>query len=136
MIRHAPQPTAETAPFWDGARRGALVLPHCDACRRFLWPPAGRCPTCRGALSWRAAAGGGTLHAHAIVRRAPHPDLEGEVPYVVALVDLDAGIRLFANLMDSAAEETAAGLRVRVDFRPVEGSDAALPVFVPDRAAR
>ncbi len=52
MSKPVPVPTPLSRPFWDAARRGDLVVPHCPACGlRFLVPePA--CPGCMAA-DWR-----------------------------------------------------------------------------------
>ncbi len=131
MMRPLPVPTAETGPFWAGARRGELMIPHCTNCSRFLWPPGGTCPSCGESPAWQAVAGGGTLYSHAAVRRAPSADLAAEAPYVVALVDLDVGVRLFTNVVDCRPEDLRIGMQMVPAFRPIEGSRTVLPVFVP-----
>ncbi|MDX6470725.1 MAG: OB-fold domain, acyl-CoA-associated, partial [Gaiellaceae bacterium] len=43
---------------------------------------------------------------------------EDAVPYVVALVELDAGPRLIANVVDIAPSDVAVGMRVTAAFEP------------------
>ena len=80
------------------------------------------CPRCFGVhLEWRPASGRGALYSFTIVHRAPGPELQGAVPYVVALVDLEEGVRLMATLQDVDAgsggpadrDAPGAGLRRR-----------------------
>ena len=51
--------------------------------------------------------------------------------YVVALVELDEGIRLVTNLVDGLADGDAIGLRVAVRFTEFAG-DLVLPLFAPE----
>jgi len=52
-----------------------------------------------------------------------------EVPYVVALVELDEGVRMPTNLVGCAPEALTADMRVEVCFRDV--GDVRLPQFRP-----
>lgn len=52
-----PIPVADelSAPFFDGAREGRLMLQHCTACDRWSFPVRERCPHCFAAkLEWQA----------------------------------------------------------------------------------
>jgi uncharacterized OB-fold protein len=72
------------------------------------------------------ARGSGRIHSFTVVHRAP-PDYRDDVPYVVALVELDEGVRMMTRLVD--VEPSA----VRVDM-PVAVSiqgDPRLPYFRP-----
>ena len=53
------------------------------------------------------------------------------VPYVVAAIDLDEGVRMMANIVDSPPEAVRIGSRVRVCFERVS-DDIALPQFTLD----
>jgi uncharacterized OB-fold protein len=92
--------TSETAPFWDAAADGRLVLPRCDACQRLIWYPREFCPHCGStAVTWAQLSGRGRIYSVSVVRRAPHPDFADAVPYSLALVDLDEGARVMTNVV-------------------------------------
>ena len=55
-----------------------------------------------------------------------------EVPYVVALVTLDEGVRMPTNIVDCRPEDVTADMRVTVGFRDVT-PEISLPIFSPDR---
>ena len=57
-----------------------------------------------------------------------------EVPYVVALIELDVGDRMASNLIDCAAHQIAGGLAVEVVFDNVT-REVTLPKFHPARGA-
>jgi uncharacterized OB-fold protein len=58
-----------------------------------------------------------------------HPAVPGrDVPFVVALVELDEGVRMLGELVD--IDDVHIGLPVRVDFRPVD-AELAMPYWRP-----
>jgi uncharacterized OB-fold protein len=138
-----PDPGFEpTRPFWDGAARGELVVPRCDACARWVWYPDGACRFC-GATSyvWSRVSGRGTLFSWSVVRRAFIPQLADRVPYVTGLVTLeeDPAVRMVTFVVDAAAEALRAGMPMHVVFRPlrfagVQGEVVA-PLFAPSPPA-
>jgi hypothetical protein len=125
-------PISEIAePYWDATREKRLVVQWCDDCDSPVWFPRAVCPVCVGThLSWRAAAGTGTVHAITVENRPQNPRLAERAPYVIALVDLDEGVRLLTNVVNCAADDVAIGQRVRVTWE--ELSDGRhLPLFEP-----
>ena len=125
----SPRANAETAPFWEGCRRGELLYQVCAPCGRAQFPPRARCAHCHEArLEWRRSAGRGTVHSFTVVERAPSAAFE--TPYVLALIDLDEGFRMMTNLRGCAPEDAAIGLVVRIVFEPLEDG-GALPQATP-----
>lgn len=118
-----------TAPFWDSARRGTLLVPECESCGRRHWDPEAACPYCGGAWRWETSPGTGNVYSFTVVSRGASPDFE--VPYVLALVDLDDGWTIKTNLVDVAEADIAIGMRVRVAFQPLD-DEITLPFFAPD----
>jgi uncharacterized OB-fold protein len=123
---------ADTAPFWDGAARGELLYQHCGACGRTQFPPRRHCAHCQaGEPQWRQSAGRGAVHTFTVVHRAPTAAFKDEVPYTIALVDLDEGFRMMMNMLGCPPAEVEIGARVRVVFRP--HGEAMLPQAELDR---
>ena len=121
----------ESRPFWDATREQRFVLPWCTECDAPIWYPRAFCPRCFGhTVEWRADAGGGTVHA-ASVHTRPGPGRDADDgPYVVVLVDLDAGVRMMSNVIGCAPDVVAVGMRVELGWEPL--SDGRyLPVFHP-----
>lgn len=125
-----PIPDEASAPFFDGARAGKLTLQHCAACDRWFYPVRARCPRCRGDVVWREASGRGTLFSHGRLHRAPHPSMESRLPILLAVVDLEEGVRMNANLIDSDGTRVRAGMPVEVCFENL-ADGIAIPVFRP-----
>jgi uncharacterized OB-fold protein len=115
-----------SAPFWEAASEGRLVLQRCDSCGAHQHYPRPFCLACDAeALSWTDASGLGTVYSQATVHVPVHPQLPP--PYVIAVVELDEGPRLTTNIVDG---ETSIGERVRVVWR--DRADAPpYPVFTP-----
>jgi uncharacterized OB-fold protein len=131
-MKHPAPRLQDAAPMWREGARQTLVLPHCAGCSRYVWPPRGRCPECGGTLEWHAAGGRATLATFSVVRRAVDPDLGDSVPYVVAIVALEEGVRLFTNIVDAQPDTLAIGMRLRCRFERTTDEDAWVPVFAPE----
>lgn len=129
MKHPAPRAGRETSPFWNAAAGNRLSLPYCEACAAFQWPPRGRCIRCDGAVTWRDSAGIGRVASYSVVRRPVNPDLKEEVPYIVAFVELEEGVRLFTNIVDVAPEDVHVGLNVYCRFEATMQPGIAVPVF-------
>jgi hypothetical protein len=85
------------------------------------------CPWC-GALEWdvQELSGRGTLHSWIVSRHPSEPD---DMARIVALVELDEGVRLVSNLVGIDVEEVQNGMPLEVLFAQVDG--VALPQFRP-----
>ena len=125
--------TSATAPFWEAAREGRLVLPHCERCGRAHWYPRHTCPFCASqALTCITAEGSATLETFSLVRQSfSTAGARREAPYVVAIVRLAEGPRMTTNLVDCPLEGLRPGLPVRVRFDGAIGPEVPIPVFVP-----
>ena len=119
--------------YWERAQARELWLRRCNACDRAYFYPRDFCPVCGGRdVDWMQASGKGTLHAFAIVHRAPTPAFRDRVPFVAAMVDLEEGARVPANLVGVEPDPSriAIGMPVEVDFQDL-APDVTLPVFRP-----
>lgn len=89
----------ESRGYWDALRRHRIVLQRCDACARLRFPPMPGCPYCgRRGHTEVEVRGRGRIYAMVRVHRALTPAMVGEVPYVVAVVELDEGPRVIARI--------------------------------------
>ena len=126
-----PIPDTVSAPFFDGARDGRLMLQHCSRCGGWSFPVRERCPHCfAGNLGWRAASGRGTLYTFAIMHQVMNPGFADAVPYNVAQIDLEEGVRMVANIVGVANDALRIGMRLEVCFENV-GDDVSVPKFRP-----
>ena len=124
-----------TIPYWSAARLNQLVLPWCPACDAPFWYPRGFCPRCGVEdVQWRPATGRGRVETSTVVRRAGGA-WAAHVPFAVAVVGLDDGVSITANVIDIPERDLAPGVRVTAVFE--HGSPGDLPAlrFCPDRSA-
>lgn len=129
--RPVPIPDADSRPFWEGVQAHELRIQRCRTCGRHIYYPRSLCPYCHGAdLEWVRASGSGVLYSYTVSRRPAGPGFAADVPYVVALVDLDEGPRMMTNLVDVPVDEVTIGQRVQVVFREMSPG-LTLPVFRP-----
>ncbi len=140
-----PLPDVEWAPlepYWAAAARGALVIPRCGSCGRWVWYPRAACPGCRAeSPAWTPVSGRGRLFTWTVVTHPFLPAFRDKVPFVTGLValDEDPAVRLATELVECAADEPAADIPVEVVFKPlrfsgVEGSVVA-PLWRPVRSS-
>jgi uncharacterized OB-fold protein len=124
-----PRPSPESLPFWEGARAGKLMLPRCNACGRFWFPPSQRCRHClSGDFAWHESAGKGRIYSFVVYHRVYHRSFENDVPYVVGIVELDEGPRLLSNIVGTRWEDVRCDMRVHVVFEDAE-SGVTIPKF-------
>jgi uncharacterized protein len=130
--RLIPQPTPDTLPFWRAAKEGRLLLPRCESCGPFFYPRL-FCPKCGSSkLDWMEASGRATLYSYVINVTPPAPGYAA--PYVIAVVSLEEGPRMLANILDVAPTPEALVLDMPLVVRFEQRGDLAIPQFVPARA--
>ncbi|MDO9401640.1 MAG: Zn-ribbon domain-containing OB-fold protein [Polaromonas sp.] len=127
--RPLPQPTASTQAFWDATRQDRLLIQQCKACSTLQFYPR---PFCRACLSedtgWMESAGLGVIYTFTINHRAANEHMKPHVPYAVAVVTLDEGVKLMGAMAPGRLADIRIGARVKVVFEKV--SDAlSLPRF-------
>lgn len=113
-----------TEPYWNAAKEGVLRIKRCTACAKVHWYPRALCPCCLGDTEWVDASGRGTVYSVSVTRRA------GPIPYAIAYVALDEGVTMLTNIVDCDLDAVRIGDRVKVVFKPMEGS-YMLPMFTP-----
>jgi uncharacterized OB-fold protein len=108
---------ADSKPFWDGCRRLVLTLQRCSHCELYRYPPSPICPSCLSPdHRWIPASGQGTLFSFVTVHRALDPYWQGEIPYVVAVVELTEGPHLITNLVGIGFDRVEVGMALEVSF--------------------
>jgi hypothetical protein len=74
------------------------------------------------------------VHTFTIVRQNGQPPFEDELPYVVAMVELEEGVRMMGNVTGCAVESVRIG--VPVEAYAVEcGDGLAVPFWRPAASA-
>jgi len=126
-----PDLTPALAPFFGAARRGVLVVQKCDSCGRFRFPPRELCPDCLAtAASWAPVTGRGEVFSFNVMHQVYHPGFAAEVPYAVAVVQLEEGARMVSNVVGVKPHEIRCGMPVEVVFDKLS-DEITLPRFRP-----
>lgn len=129
--RPLPVPTQATQPFWDAARQGNLVFQRCGACQQLQSPPRLFCRHCMAEdLQWEASTGLGSIYTFTVNHRAANSHMADKLPYVVAVVQLDEGFRMMANIVHVQPQAVRIGDRVQVRFLALSDT-ISLPQFEP-----
>ncbi len=130
--RPRPALTQDNAFFFEGAKQHKLLIQRCTACGTLRHPPRPSCAACRS-FEWDAveASGRGTLYSFVVNHYPQVPAFD--YPLVVALVELDEGTRLVANVSGITPETAAIGMAVECGFEDFD-DDLSLPVFHPATA--
>jgi len=128
-----PQPTVESAPFWEAVAKGELRIQRCARDGDFFFPPASRCPRDWSTeWTWEKLSGRGTIRSFVVFQRSYHPAFREALPYAVAIVELEEGARLVTRLIDIAVTDVRVGMPVAVAFTEV-ADGTTLPLFRPGR---
>ncbi|NIO21536.1 MAG: transcriptional regulator [Candidatus Aenigmarchaeota archaeon] len=105
-----------------------LVGTKCLKCKNVYFPPRNLCPECRrsGNIREFPFSGKGKIVSYTIIRTAPE-GFEHYTPYVVAIVHLDEGANIAAQIVGDI-ENIKTGKRVRSVFRKMceDGSDGLI----------
>jgi uncharacterized OB-fold protein len=134
--RALPQPTPESQPFWDACVRRQLTVQRCNACRRLWFPPSNRCQHCWSEdIVWTPVSGHANLYSFTVYRRAYAPELADQLPYVVAVVQLDEGPRLITNIVDADPADVRVGMPLEVVFDDI-AEGVTLHAFRPRERTR
>jgi uncharacterized OB-fold protein len=76
------------------------------------------------------ARGRGTVYSFTVTHQNQTPGFRDEVPYVLAIVELEEGPRLMTNIVGCAPDAVRIGMPVEVVFDDVT-ADVTLPKFRP-----
>jgi uncharacterized OB-fold protein len=128
-LRPRPALTQDNAFFFEGARQGKLLIQRCGSCGTLRHPPRPACVVCRS-FEWDTleATGRGTVYSYVVVH---HPQVPAfDYPLPIAVVELEEGTRLVADIVGLAPEAVTIGMPVVVDFVAVD-DELTLPMFRP-----
>ena len=128
-LRPRPALTQDNAFFFEGARQHKLLIQKCTACGTLRHPPRPSCANCRS-FDWEPveASGRGTIFSFVVNHYPQVPAFD--YPLVVALVELEEGTRLVANVSGVTPETAAIGMAVEAGFEDFD-DELSLPVFHP-----
>ena len=129
-----PVATPTTKPFWDATQAGELRIQRCSACTKHYLYPRTHCPNCGSSKTeWVKVSGRARLYSYVISHMAA-PGWEGNVPYVIAVVQLEEGPRMLSNLVGVPADPAALILDTPLEVVFEARGNMTLPLFRPVKA--
>lgn len=132
MPGHIPasmlQQDSDSRPYWEGLTQGELRIQRCQACSQAVFYPRALCPHCHSEqLEWIVANGKGTIYTYTVAHQGFGP-FAADVPFVIALIELEEGARMMSRIIDAPRERVTIGAAVSVTFEG-SGEDLTLPYF-------
>lgn len=125
-----PIPTEISAPFWEGLKAERLLIQQCDQCNHWVFYPRRHCPACFAhALTWREVNGAATLYSYTVTRIATLPDFADEMPQILAVIELEQGVRINSNLVGLDETEVKIGMPLQPVFAEVDAKGTRLLRF-------
>jgi hypothetical protein len=121
----------ETRAYWEGCGRHELILQRCRSCGTLQHRPRALCVSCLSdEIEHFPASGRGTVYSFTVTHQNQAPGFREALPYVLAYVELEEGVRLLTNIVGCSPESVRIGLPVEVEYAQLEG-DIAVPRFHP-----
>lgn len=122
----------EDREFWEAAKKHEPVCQRCKKCDTWLWHPLVQCPQCYSfSLGYEKISGHGKVFSYSIVKYNPSPIWQDAVPYILATVEMDEGVRMKFHLVNCGADDVRIGLPVKMTFKDVT-PEWTLPQFEPE----
>ncbi len=126
-----PQVNPVAKPFWDATRENRLVVQKCDSCGEYIFYPRQLCPHCHSQeLGWAEVSGRGSVYSYTVVKSNSPSYFLADIPYVVAIIQLDEGVRMLSNVVDCDPDDVCCDMPVEVIFEKLD-DEFTLPKFKP-----
>lgn len=110
-------------------QRYNLIGSKCNTCGELFFPSRVVCPNCRrkGDLEPFQFSGKGKIFTYSVIRSAP-VDFKKVAPYAVAVIELEEGAKLTAQLVDCDVDNLEIGDPVEMVFRKIreDGEDGVI----------
>ncbi|QET06130.1 Zn-ribbon domain-containing OB-fold protein [Cupriavidus pauculus] len=121
----------DNRPFWEAARREELRMQQCLDCGHIRYPINHVCPQCLSERAdWRRLSGRGTVFSYIVFHQVYHAGFAQDVPYNVAMIQLEEGPRMISNVVGVPNDAVKVGDAVTVTFDKVT-EEITIPRFTP-----
>jgi uncharacterized protein len=125
-----PEPDPISREYWAALGSGRLLVQHCPDCGHSQFYPRAMCAGCGGEPVWHEVSGRGTVYTFTVIRQNGVPAFRNDVPYVVAMIELEDGVRLMGNITGCPVDEVRVGMEVQAYAVRAE-PDIAIPLWEP-----
>ena len=115
---------SNVARFWrEIPQRYNIMGNKCGSCGRIFFPPREACPQCRrksiGKMKELKLCGKGEILTYSTLHVGPEA-FENQVPYPIAIVQLDEGPKVTAQIIDCDPKDVKIGMKVESKFRKIQ----------------
>jgi len=121
--------TELTRPFWQATKERRFLLQYDPTVDRYQFYPRQISLYSTAPPVWREAKGEGILVAHTLCH-TPAPGFAELVPYILGIVRLVEGPRVFARVIDANYDNLRVGQKMRIAWGE-EFGDGREYLFVP-----
>jgi uncharacterized OB-fold protein len=124
-----PTLTDDNRPFWEGARQGKLMMQKCGDCGHIRYPISHVCPDCLSYnTEWTQLSGRGEVFSYVVFYQLYNKAFADDVPYNVAMIQLEEGPRMFSNIVGVDNDAVKVGDKVEVTFEKAT-DEVTIPKF-------
>jgi len=102
--------------FYDHLANGEVKAVKCKTCKNFVMPPSSVCNHCFSKeLEWVKLNGTGKIISFSEVY-VSSSTFQSNTPYVVAVVEMDEGVRLAGMVKNASRNDVDVGSRVSINI--------------------
>jgi uncharacterized OB-fold protein len=128
-----PHIDEENRPWWESAQRHELYIQKCRDCGDLRFHPRALCTSCMSSRTeWVRCKGTGKIYTFTVTNQNQASGFRDSLPYVMAWVEVDEGLKMLTNIVDCPPEQVKIGMPVEAVFDDVT-PEVTLVKFRPAR---
>jgi uncharacterized OB-fold protein len=128
-----PHIDEESRPWWEAVQRHELYVQKCRDCGDLRFHPRALCTNCLSSnTEWVKCKGTGNIYTFTVTNQNQASGFRDSLPYVLAWVQLDEGLKLMTNIVDCPPEQVKIDMPVEAVFDDVT-PEVTLVKFRPAR---
>lgn len=115
--------------FYAWCKKGELRFQRCSDCRAWRHVPREMCAECSSMTwTWERSSGRGSIFTWTVTAMPLHPAFKGATPYAPVVVEMEEGVRIVSEMVDTKPEDLRIDMAVEVAFEAVT-DEVTLPKF-------
>lgn len=124
-----PRYPKDDAPYWEYMKKHDMRIQKCAKCGKLRMYPRPMCDACYSMeYEWVPVSGKGKVYSWCITHQPVHPAFKDELPFNIAEIELEEGVRIRSTVIDAAPDELYIGMPVELVYDDVT-EDVTLPKF-------
>jgi uncharacterized protein len=128
-----PHIDEEVRPWWEALKRHELYIQKCHDCGFTRYYARALCTNCQSSnTEWVRCSGRGTIYTFTATYQNQGPGFRDSLPYVMAYVDLEEGLKMLTNIVDCPPDQVKIGMPVEVVYEDAT-PEVTLAKFRPAR---